>query len=567
METDVHFSDYLEVIKRRKFHFIIPAIVVFLASIAIALLLPSVYKATASISIESPAVSENLVHSYLSGYIEQRIDSVTKRVMRNENLLEIIEKYGLYTDQEADNTTQRLVSEMRQHITIENIATKVQSERHARTMPLTTSFTVSFEGEEPDQLAEVANRLATLFLRENTREREEKTRTTTQFLEKQLESLRTEIQHTEKKLADFKEKHLNELPELLQLNMKTMDQLEREIDYQQKQIKDLTNRKIYLEGQLALLEPTMYKVTADGKRILTPKEELSVLRSQYLALSASLSEQHPDVIKLKKKLEALEGEVGTQQELRQLQHELFDKEHQLELLGKRVSPRHPDAVRLRKEVLLLREQVQNLSKKQIVLKADIEKPENPAYINLQTRAETTQMDIEAAKEKLVDLQEKYEGYRERIENTPRVEQQYLELRRDYSNAKVSYDKTVNRLRVAREARGLEEDSMAEKFSLVQPATTPLEPYKPNRPALILLGLVLAVGAGIGVGSISEYMDHSVHTADELAEIAGHKVLTVIPYWETSQDITNKRRRLWAFVGSTIALVVIGVAAVNFLYRH
>jgi heme/copper-type cytochrome/quinol oxidase subunit 4 len=63
------------------------------------------------------------------------------------------------------------------------------------------------------------------------------------------------------------------------------------------------------------------------------------------------------------------------------------------------------------------------------------------------------------------------------------------------------------------------------------------------------------------------MDQSVHTADELAKIAGHKVLTVIPYWETSQDITSKRRRLWTVVGSTIALVVIGVAVVNFLYWH
>jgi hypothetical protein len=109
--------------------------------------------------------------------------------------------------------------------------------------------------------------------------------------------------------------------------------------------------------------------------------------------------------------------------------------------------------------------------------------------------------------------------------------------------------------------------MAEKFTLIAPATTPLEPYKPNRLAIILLGLVLAVGSGTGLGSLSEYMDDSVHTADELAKIAGHKVLTVIPYWETSQDITSKRRRLWTLVGSTIALAVIVVAAVNFLYRH
>jgi len=88
MENDVHVRHYLDVVKRRKFHFIFPAVVLFLASIAIALLLPSVYKATASISIESPEVSENLVRSYLSGYVEQRIDSISQRVMRSRNLLD-----------------------------------------------------------------------------------------------------------------------------------------------------------------------------------------------------------------------------------------------------------------------------------------------------------------------------------------------------------------------------------------------------------------------------------------------------------------------------------------------
>jgi uncharacterized protein involved in exopolysaccharide biosynthesis len=567
MENDVHVQHYLEVIKRRKFHFIIPVIIVFFAAATIAFMLPPVYKATATIVIESLAVSEKLVHSGMSGYIEERLQALSQRVMSSRNLLSTVERFGLYTDLRDENTSQRLVEEMRENVLIEHMTTNVLSERSGREIPITTSFTVSFEAGKPEKIADVANHLASLFLEEDARNREEKAQTTIQFLEKRLAGLRSEIQDTEAKLAGFKDKHLSELPELVALNMKTMDQLERQIDNLEQHIKGLTNRKIYLEGQLVLLEPTMFKVTSDGKKILTPKEELSYLRSQYLTLSASLSENHPDVIKLKKKLAALEGEVGTQQELRQLQSELYDKEHQLELLGKRVSPKHPDAVKLKKEVLLLRQKLPELSKRQKALKLSDEKPENPTYINLQTRVDATQMEIETIRKQVQQLQEKYEEYRKRVENSPRVEQEYLDLQRDYTNAKSNYQETENRLRIAQETKGLEEDRMAEKFTLIAPATTPLEPYKPNRLAIILLGLVLAVGSGTGLGSLSEYMDESVHTADELAKVAGHKVLTVIPYWETSQDITSKRRRLWTLVGSTIALAVIVVAAVNFLYRH
>ncbi len=568
MENDVHVQHYLDVIKRRKFHFIIPAIIVFFAAAAIAFTLPPVYKATATIVIESHAVSENLVHSAVSGYIEARLQELSQRVMSSRNLLMTIERFGLYTDLRDENTSERLVQEMREDVLIEHVTTNVLSERSGREIPITTSFTVSFEGGKPERLADVTNHLASLFLEEDARNREEKADTTIQFLEKRLAGLRSEIQETEAKLAAFKDEHLSELPELMALNLKTMDQLERQMENLEQHIKGLTNRKIYLEGQLVLLEPTMFKVTSDGKKILTPKEELSYLRSQYLTLSSSLSEDHPDVIKLKKKLAALEGEVGTQQELRQLQSELYDKEHQLVLLRKRVSPQHPDAVRLQKEVLLLQKELQKLSKRQKALKLSDEKPENPAYINLQTRVEVTEMEIETTRKQLQQLQEKYEEYRKRVENSPTVELEYLDLQRDYTNAKNNYQETENRLRVAQEAKGLQEDRMAEKFSLIGPATPPLEPYKPNRLAIFLLGLVLAVGSGTGFGSLSEYMDNSVHTADELAKIARDKeVLTVIPYWETSHEVTRKRRRIWVLVGSSVAIAAVALVALNLLYTH
>jgi uncharacterized protein involved in exopolysaccharide biosynthesis len=455
---------------------------------------------------------------------------------------------------------------MRADIEIEPITTEVRSERFGRTIAVMTSFTVSFQGREPEMLAPVTNHLASLFLEENAKDREEKARTAITFLEKQLVDLRSEIQETEAQLADFKEKHMNELPELMQLNLKTMDQLERQIEGQERQIENLINRKIYLEGQLALLEPSMHQVSADGKRILTPKEELSVLRSQYLSLSSSLSAEHPDLIKLKKKLAALEGEVNTGEELRQLRKELYDKEHQLTVLLERVSPSHPDAIRLSKEVSALKKRVQTLSAQQSVLKAEEQKPENPAYINVQTTITSTGMEIEAAQKELKQLKEKYEEYRYRITNTPRVEQEYLDLQRNYENAKAKYRETENRLRSAKEAKGLEESRMGEKFALGQPATTPSKPFKPNRLAIVLLGVVLAAGAGLGTGSLSEYMDHSVHTADELARVAGHKVLAVIPYWETAHEISHKRKRLWALVGGGVAIVVVCLVGLNLLFK-
>jgi len=352
----------------------------------------------------------------------------------------------------------------------------------------------------------------------------------------------------------------------MQLNLQTMERFDREVNAKKELIKTLTNRKIYLEGQLATIEPMMYSVSLGGKRIMTPKEELKALQGQYVSFSATLSENHPDMISAKKRLDAMEAEVATRDDLRIRYRELQDKESELALTSKRVSPRHPDVIRLKKEVVRLKADVIALSENQTVLEAEDEEPENPAYINLQTQIATTQMEIDNAHKELKLLKLKYDDYQKRVESSPQVEQQYRVFQRDYANAQAKYQETINRMLSAKEARALEKSRMAEKFTMVEPPVMPEKPYKPNRPAILLIGLVLAAGAGVGFGSMVEYMDQSVRQPRELAKIAGHPVLAAIPYWETSQDRAGKRRKRWAFVAGMVGIMVAGVAALHYFYR-
>jgi uncharacterized protein involved in exopolysaccharide biosynthesis len=309
----------------------------------------------------------------------------------------------------------------------------------------------------------------------------------------------------------------------------------------------------------------MYTVTMDGRRVMTPKEELETLRSQYLNLSSTLSEQHPDVINLKNRLDALESEVSTRKRLRELYRELQEKENDLAQLSKTYSDSYPDVIVLKKQVAALREEVKVLSEKQTVLKTENEKPENPTYINLQTQITSTQMEIDKSQKELEVLKGRYEEYQNRVENTPRVEQESRALQRDYTNAQAKYQETMNRLMAAREAKGLEESRMAEKLTIIDPPILPEKPDRPNRLALLLVGLVLAVGSGVGFGSLTEYMDRSVRSPDTLAEIAGHPVLAVIPYLETPADRSRTLRRRFAVAGSSFGLMAIALVAVHYLY--
>ena len=163
------------------------------------------------------------------------------------------------------------------------------------------------------------------------------------------------------------------------------------------------------------------------------------------------------------------------------------------------------------------------------------------------------------------LQAEYKKYQTRVENTPQVEQGYRALQRDYANAQAKYQETTARLLAAKEAKGLEESRMGEKFTLVDPPVTPEMPDKPNRIVIIVIGLVLAIGTGIGSGAMAEHLDQSVRAADELTAVSGHTVLAVIPYLETPADVLRRRRRKWALLGSAIGFLIIGLLALHYIY--
>ena len=78
----------------------------------------------------------------------------------------------------------------------------------------TIAFTVSYQGQNAKQVAQVANVLTSLYMEENLKNREEKARTTFEFLEAQLEELGSEVLRLEAEIADFKDEHVHELPEL-----------------------------------------------------------------------------------------------------------------------------------------------------------------------------------------------------------------------------------------------------------------------------------------------------------------------------------------------------------------
>ncbi len=98
---------------------------------------------------------------------------------------------------------------------------------------------------------------------------------------------------------------------------------------------------------------------------------------------------------------------------------------------------------------------------------------------------------------------------------------------------------------------MEKERKGEKFTLIDPAVLPEEPISPNRPAIIFLSLVLALGAGVGSAAVAESMNAAVRGAKGVVAILHTAPLAVIPYlpddhgghpWSEKEEANNDHYR-------------------------
>jgi len=555
-EKSKSLGDYLEIFRRRKHLILGVGGLVFGLALATAFLLSPKYRSTATILIEEQEIPADLVHSSITSYADQRIEIVKQQVMIRSTLWKVIEQYNLYKGMRRDVATEDVIQRFVKDISIEVINADVIDKRTQHPTKATIAFTLSYDGETPELAQKVANELTSLFLSENLRSRERQAQGATAFLKQEADDLAKHIEEVEGKISAFKQRANGALPELMPLNLQLMNQTDRELMDQDQQIRSLEERKTYLEGELATIKPHTPMISATGERILDSHERLKALRAQYASSAASLSGEHPDIVKMKQEIEALEKETGQAPDAGEFFKRLMESRATLAKLMKRYGPDHPDVAKTRATITALESELRRLPKepKHTVYA----KPENPAYINIQSQLRSVTSSLEALRMSRAAAKQRVRQYAERLERTPQLEPGYLELTRDRDTSSHKYQDIRSRLLEAKVSEELETQRKGERFSLAEPPELPLKPHKPNRLAIILLGFILSLAGGTGAGAIAENMNQAIRTPEQLAAVTLSFPLAVIPFMPNEDDLGRavRHRRLLKSAGIGAVLTIL-----------
>jgi polysaccharide biosynthesis transport protein len=503
--------DVVSFLRRRRWQILVPAGVLFCLAAITALALPAAYRSSATILIEEQGIPPDLVRSTITSYADQRIQVISQQVMTRANMMEIIRKFDLYKRLQARGSTESVIEKLRDNIKLETVSAEVIDKRSGNKTAATIAFTLAYEGETPEQAQRVVNELVSLYLNENLKNRQQKAADTSKFLGDEANKLGEQIMAMEKNLATFKQKNIGRLPELSQLNLQMRDRAEAELSEGDRQISELTQRKTFLEVELAQLKPHAPAVSATGERMLEGEDRLRILKSQYASAASQYAPDHPDVQRLKREIEGLERESTTESADLDQAREADRLRAELTRARQRYSEQHPDVMRLRSQLAALAEtdgkQPRRAPDAARRLKAD-----NPAYLATRAQLDAANGELATARGRQNALRTKIADYEKRLHETPLVEREYLDLRREYENVSRRYQEVKAKVGEAQVAEEMERDRKGERFSLIDAPDLPEKPVRPNRIAILVMGSVLSLGGGFAHASMREAMDHAIRGA-------------------------------------------------------
>ena len=553
-EQEKDIQDYIVAVRKRKTAIISVFSAILLLTVFIAFLLPAVYKSSSTILIEQQEIPPELVMSTVTSYAAERIQTIQARVMSRTNLLKIIDKFNLYEDERKIETTEEIIKRMQDDVSLDILSAEVVDPRTGRPSSATIAFTLSFKGESPTAVQRVANELTTLYLDENLSSRAQKASEASTFFKEEAERLGAQIDELESNLAVFKQEHADALPELQQLNLSILQRKETEISALDATLRTLDEKSFYLGGQLAQIDPGNPAVPGSAER-------LKILQTDYASAKSKYSAEHPDVVKLKNEIESLELETGKSNNVGAIADELKYLNGELAQKRKKYTGDHPDIVRLQNKIKSLKQQL-SLAKDQPVDDYYTSEPDNPLYITIQSQLAGVKSEIESVKIQRQMAMKKINDVEKSLYNAPQVEREYLILKRDYENAVRRYQETKAKQMQADVAKQLESESKGEKFTLIDPAALPEKPISPNRPVIIIIGFILAMGSGLGFAITADAISGTVRGRRSLQRTLGALPLSIIPYELNLQDRVKTKR-----IKKRIIILFVAVIIFALLFIH
>jgi uncharacterized protein involved in exopolysaccharide biosynthesis len=542
--VDSHYTakDYLHAFRRRARLFLGVAAFVFSIAVAFALLPSDVYRASAElrIDLEGPNV-ELLEPMVMTTYADQYVKTLQQKVMTYDNLGRWLDESNPYSHEGDDLARGQSIRNLEEDIAIQMVFTTVFDEARGADVDLITGFTTAFAARDPEIAATIANNVASAFLAEDRATRMESAATAASFLREQIDAKREEIVEIEARIATFKEQNAGKLPELMVLNMTTLERSERELENVEREMRTLQQDRFFRDAQLQEIR----------QRVGGTGVNLAALEAEYYRAISTYGPDHPDVIRIRRQVAGLTAGVaaadGGSPEIVQVQIDLAAAQE-------RYSDEHPDVIRLKRRLQELQAGGPFGSGNENV--------DDPLYLQLRAQVNAIDSNLEGLRARAAELRTQRAQLQDRLATMPQVERQYQVLERELQTATLAFDGLRQRMAQAQQIESFEAGERGARLQQVREARPPPAPTGPPRLAITILGLFVAAIFGGTAAFAREISDNTVRGSADVRTILDVQPIVAIPVVRNSTTRAEMRRRMLMLTFNTAMLAAIIVLVVS-----
>ncbi|OIQ49152.1 Tyrosine-protein kinase wzc [Pseudodesulfovibrio hydrargyri] len=226
-----------------------------------------------------------------------------------------------------------------------------------------------------------------------------------------------------------------------------------------------------------------------------------------------------------------------------LRLQLDEQQKVLESMRGRYTENHPKVRQLENAIAATKQQIRSSGDSEL----------NAVYRT--SEYQSIKVNLASLENTRQNLEEEVRKNREILRKIPAVRSELAELERKRKNETIIYEKLVSRYGQSEVSKEMELQDKSMSFRVLDPAVVPSTPSKPNRPFIILLGIVGGIGLGIGVIVLLDVINPSIKTLDDLKEY-GVPVLAVIPKVRDEEQIARQRvRDRWIYAVGILGIVI------------
>lgn len=462
--------------------------------------IPNQYEASARLYVDSDAVLTPLLKGLaVESTVANELDVLQRTLLSRPNLEKLVSKTDLELSVTNPGDLEALVT---------RLATDI------RVLPQTRNlFTITYRNSDPRIALDVVQTVLTTFIESKIGNNRSDIENAQQFLQVQLDNYERQLREAEKRRADFRAKYIDLLPDG-NTGTNGLETAKAAVRQLQGQLLDAMARRDGLSKELAATPPLLVTdsdtATGGGGRpgLAEAERNLAELRLRY-------TDQHPDVVAARKRVEALRsGAISVP------------------------APQAPAA-----PTLPTASGGRNHS------------VPNPIYEQLKVRLIETDSIVASLTRQLGEAQKEMVRLEEIARSAPGLQAEAINLNRDYEVVRKNYEELLGRREQMRIASAADTDANKVKVQIVDPPQKPQRPVAPKRILLMTAVLFAGLAGGLGAAMLIAEMDASFQSIDDLREL-GLPVIGAISVIAVTQSIWRRVLRAGSFATAVVLLCAV-----------